>query len=310
MWKQIIYLCFISALFSCGSSSNQNDKGSAVVDYPSSAFGSLQEAVNSLSDGDVLNISSGHYEESVNIIDKTVHLQGSMMQTVINGQGGTCITIMNSSGTTISGLALINCDDGISTDSLVTISDNYFFNNIDGVDYEGGGGILENNIFYMNGDDAIDLDYGVEVDINNNIISSSNDDGIEIRLHPYNGETINILIHNNTFKYNKSNGIQLIDYEIDTNRSFEIYQNIFIESGYNEISFSDNEVTIPSYDVGSIAEPVLITNNSFHPETYSFSGEGVNTVFENNTIYSISGDGNINTSTEFSIGTNFFVRLD
>lgn len=290
----------------CDSSGDSND---SVINYPSEKYISLQEAVNVLPSGSSINVEKGLYQESIIIQDKVIHLHGDMKQSVIDGQGSSCITIINASGSTVSGFAIVNCNDGITTQSKITISDNYFFNNVDSVDYEGGGGLLENNIFHMSKDDAVDLDNDTAVDINNNVISGSNDDGIEIRLHPYNGIELKINIQDNIFKDNNSNGIQIIDYEVDTDRSFDIKGNTFIESGYSEISYSDNQVTTPSLDIGEISESVNISSNTFYPLVYSFTGSGDNTVFENNFIYSLAGDGNINTTSEFPVDNNTFIQI-
>ncbi len=161
----------------------------------------------------------------------------------------------------------------------------------------------------MNRDDAIDLDLDVSVDINNNIISQSEDDGIEIRLHPYNGKELVTSIKYNFFTENKANGIQFIDYEFYTDRSFTLTENTFVKSGYSEISYSDNEITLPSFDIGSIAIPITISKNTFFPSEYSFTGSGGGTIFINNLIYSLSGDGKINTTNDFSAGENMFIQL-
>lgn len=287
----------------------QNNGGSNEINYPSGGNSSLQEAIDNLSNDGTINIEPGIYDETISISGKIVHLKGKKGETIINGQGITCITIRDASGSSISGLTIINGKDGISTDSYITIEDNMFLNNGDGVDYESGGGILRNNTFHMNLDDAIDLDNDVAVEITMNIISTSKDDGIEIRLHDYNGPSLLVTINKNTFKDNQSNGIQIIDYETVTDRIFKIEENTFIESGYNEISFSDNQVTTPSFDIGEISEPVMIFSNVFYPSVYSFTGSGENTKFENNFIYNASGDGAINSTNNFAPGSNFFIQV-
>ena len=300
---------FIIAVISSGCGGD-NDSLDTEINYPSGGYSSLQEAIDNLATGGTINIEPGVYKENIVFRNKVVHLQGDMNQSVIDGQGTTCITIINSSGSTVSSLTIVNCIDGISTNSSITIRDNYFFNNKDGVDYEGGGGLLDNNIFHMNTDDAIDLDLNVAVVISNNIISGSIDDGIEIRLHPYIGNELKTVITNNIFENNNANGIQFIDYEIHTNRSFVIKGNTFIESGYSEISYSDNQDTSPSFNIGEIVEPVSILSNIFYPSVYSFTGAGDNTVFENNFVYSATGDGNLNTTNDISVDDNTFIQIN
>lgn len=303
----IVYFYFALIVYGC---SGENGPLNTEIYYPSGGNASLQDAVNILADGGTINIEPGVFYENVIIINKIVNLQGSNKKSVINGNGATCITITNSSGSSVSNLSLVNCEDGISTDSLITVNDNNFFNNVDGVDYEsGGGGILDSNIFHMNADDAIDLDDDVSVNIFNNTISGSADDGIEIRLQPYTGAHITTTIQNNIIKLNASNGIQFIDYEINTNRSFLVEGNTFIDNGFNGISYSDNQITTPSFNMGDIAESVIISNNSFYGSVYSFTGSGSETEFMNNIIYSLNGDGNINTTNDLSGNENVFVDI-
>jgi parallel beta helix pectate lyase-like protein len=302
--------CLAIILFGCNSDNESvNELISNTVHYPSDGNASLQEVIDNLPNEGTVIIDAGLFKENITITNKVVHLEGKGKQSIIDGQGGTCITIENSSGASISNMSIINGDDGISTDSLIMISGNYFFNNTDGVDYEGGGGTLVNNLFHANKDDAIDLDYDVSVNISNNVISNSSDDGIEIRLHPYNGDELKITISNNIFD-GSSNGIQFIDYEEDTNRSFNITGNTFLSSEYSDIAYSDNQVTLPSHDVGTISEEVTISNNVFYPLVFSFTGSGNESYLDGNFIYSLTGDGGFNTNNDFVIGDNTIIQLN
>lgn len=303
----LVYLYFSIIISGCN---DRNDSINAEINYPSGGNISLQDAINNLANEGIINIETGIFYENVIIDNKVVNLRGTTKQSVINGQGGTCITITKSAGSSVNNLSLVDCDDGISTNSSITIKNNIFFNNVDGVDYEsGGGGTLDSNIFHMNKDDAIDLDDDVAVNIYNNVVFGSGDDGIEIRLQPYSGEYVTTTIKNNIIKSSASNGIQFIDYEINTKRSFVIEGNTFIENGYSGISYSDNQNTSPSFNIGEIAESVTISNNTFYPSVYSFTGSGDETKFINNFIYSLTGDGNINTTNNFPVNENVFIQL-
>ena len=298
-------------LSGCHGGSESVSEPIVVINYPSGGSASLQDAIDSVPAGGYVNIEPGIYTETVTISDKVVHLTGEAGMSVIDGQSATCITVTNASGTSITGLSIVNCEDGILANSFVDITGNIFINNVDGIDYErGSGGTLVMNVFQSHRDDAIDLDREVAVEIEDNVISDSADDGIEIRLHPYEGDDLAVSIKNNTFTSNQSNGIQFIDYETATSRSYVISGNTFIGSGYNEISFSDNQNTLPSYDIGEISESVLIEDNVFYPSVYTFSGAGDSTEFIGNIVYSSTGDGNLNTTNDFTSGSNIFVRTD
>ncbi len=302
----VLFLFSISLVLVSGC----NRAGKQLITYPSDEYPTLQSAVDDLLPEGTLVIEPGIYREQITIEDKVIHIQGYTNQSIIDGQSATCITALNASGSTVENITMVNCNDGIFTDSFMTIQNNYFLNNTDGIDYEKGGGILSSNIFHMNKDDAIDLDLGVSVEIYNNTISGSLDDGIEIRLHPYNGDNLETKIKNNTFTNNQSNGIQFIDYEVETDRSFIIEGNTFIESGYNEISYSDNRSTLPTFNVGEISMSVIISDNIFYPSVYSFSGAGGLTLFSSNKIFSTNTEESINTNDTTTLNENVFIRLN
>ena len=270
----------------------------------------LQAALDELPHGGVLTIAPGVYRENLVVTGKVVHLQGAPGRTIIDGRGATCLTITNASGSSVTGLSFVNGEDGISTNSILTIEECSFTNNVDGVDYEGGGGLLEGNLFHGNRDDAVDLDQDTAVRIMDNLISASGDDGIEIRLHPHDGAALSIDIQNNTLTGNRANGIQLIDYEVDTHRNFDVSGNTFIENRFNAIAYADNQDTAPSYDIGEITESVTITDNRFYPANYAFTGSGPGTFFQGNTVFSRSGDGTLNTTGDIAVSDNVFIQLD
>ena len=107
-------VCWLLALLmGCGGDShNSSSPGGDAV---------LQAALDSLLDGGVLNIAPGIYRENLVVSGKVVHIQGRPGQTIIDGQGATCLTITNASGSSVTGLSFVNGEDGISTDSILTI---------------------------------------------------------------------------------------------------------------------------------------------------------------------------------------------
>ncbi len=260
--------------------------------YVPSDFSTIQAAVDAADNGEVIFVAPGVYRETVVVKDKYVHLraQASFLDNpitrdpaIIDGDGEAGLTFRNASGSSVRGFIIQNGNDGISTDSNISILFNKFKKNVDGIDYEGGGGICYGNIFENHRDDAIDLDLDVEVSILNNLIQYSKDDGIEIRLHPYEGDEISIFIENNQIEFSGENGIQLIDYEGYSSRKFYILRNVIVSSDDVGIGIMDQGETVEDYRAAPMPEPLIIGNNTIIGNLYGITG-GVNAIVVNNII--------------------------
>ena len=303
-------LIVLACLFTVVSACHSGDGGAKTVYYPSKGYSSLQSLIDDIPDQSTVIVEAGVYNETFEIRNKFIVLLGDRRTSVFDGGTETCVSVINGDGTIIEGFSFINCDDGILTDSRIEIRDNFFRNCADAIDFEdGSGGLVSNNVFYDQTDDAIDLDDAVIVEIVENEIVNSADDGIEIRLNPYSGETLIVSIVGNYFHANKGNGIQFIDYEVETSREFHIENNTFAENEFNDISYSDNENTVPSLAIGEISESVDITGNVFYPKTQSFSGDGENTRLRNNSFFSSAPDGALNVLPGFDYTDNTFVVI-
>lgn len=303
----IVTLAVIVLLTGCNS--GDSDEAGEFT-YPAPGHNSMQALINKAANGAIIFVKPGVYNETFQISNKKISIVGTGRNSVFDGAGATCVSILDGEGSLIEGLSLINCEDGILTDSQVEIRNNFFFRCKDAIDFEdGSGGVVADNAFYDQLDDAIDLDDGVKVEIFRNRIVNSADDGIEIRLQAYSGPEISVSISANLIHANKGNGIQFIDYEVDTSRSFFIERNIFSENEFNDISFSDNEITLPSLSAGTISESVTIRENIFQPKQQSFSGGGSNTILRDNSFYSVDPGGGLNLPPGFDSTDNVFVSI-
>jgi len=204
-------------------------------------------------------------------------------QTIIDGGSNTVITVKSSVGpeTKIIGFTIRNGNDGISASARLHILNNHFTGNRDAIDYEAGGGICRNNVFEDNSDDAVDLDGPTEAVIEDNIIRNNGDDGIEIRLHGYNGPTLNIVIRRNIITGNDEDGIQLIDYPDLSDRVFLIERNVIKNSAMVGLGLMDNGVTKEDFRGASIPERIHLFNNTFIDNDHGLTG-GDNLIALNN----------------------------
>ena len=101
-----------------------------------------------------------------------------------------------------------------------------FVGGSDQLSFEGGGGLVAHCRFEGARDDAIDADSSVSWTVEYCTIKGTRDDGIEVRLHGKEGPVTTHIARGNTF-VDCTAGIQLIDYEGDSRRRFEIHENIF-----------------------------------------------------------------------------------
>jgi Right handed beta helix region len=259
-------------------------------DYPS-----IESAVDRVAAGDTIIIAPGVYKLNLTISDKAVTLASRFIttgdtsyvhRTVLDGANETVLNVgAGGADTKVIGLTVRNGDDGIMAACRMLIADCFFVANGDAIDYEGGGGVCRNNSFTGNHDDAIDLDGPVAVLIVGNRIWNNNDDGIEIRLHPYTGPVLEIMILGNTIHANREDGIQFIDYSTDSDRKFIIERNIISHNAMAALSCMGNENTVENYEAFPVPEEIVLLNNTIIHNNYGVTG-GARLAAVNNLIVS------------------------
>lgn len=209
-----------------------------------SEYTTIAKAVEQSKDGDLIIISPGYYTEKDIEINKAVTISSEWKQTGNeNVIGKTTIDAGNSvlfaihvDGVEISGLKIINGDHPISASAKTTIIHNHFVNNRDAISMEGGsGGYIAHNLIENDRDDGIDMDIGddavdkigSDIVVEFNSIINSHDDGIEIRLFKRQNQNIKYEIRHNRFIGSGKAGIQLISYDVNTGKVFNIHHNLF-----------------------------------------------------------------------------------
>jgi hypothetical protein len=260
----------------------------------------IQGAIEGASKGDTILVAPGLYLENLTLA-KAVTLGSDYLlsndtsvirETIIDGQTRSVITITGPPDgfPRLVGLTIRNGDDGIMATSPFHLDRCRFEYCGDGIDYEsGGGGSCKNSVFTKNLDDGIDLDGTLQyLHIDNNTITGNDDDGIEIRLHAYRGETSLCLITHNTIERNGEDGIQFIDYPDSSSRIYHIERNMILNNDMAGIGCMSDCDTEEDYRAAAIPEPIYLLNNTISGNTYGLTGGGglisVNNLFIHSSI--------------------------
>jgi hypothetical protein len=221
-------------------------------------------------------------------------------QTVIDGGTGTATITIPANLTQmpiIRGFVIRGGLNGIQSSSPFITELNFFNTAGIQVNYQwGSGGANRNNVYFKSNDDAIHLD---AVDrpllIENNRIMYAGDDGIEVNLQdkPSPPAPVEIDIWNNMIIGSREDGIQFVDFPgdpQDTNRRFVIVGNLIANSQKAGIGLMPNANTVEDYSGADMVEAIRVINNTFYGNNHGISG-GDNLVAINNIITNSAGRG-------------------
>lgn len=268
----------------------------------------IQAGINAAATGDTVLVSPGVYYEDPAIAGKTITLASLYAttldpqyidSTIIDLQAGEGLSIAAGVGpeTTVQGFTIRNGVNGIFSFSKVKILDNHVISNNDGIEFDGGGGVVRGNIVELGTDDGIDTNKATEVLIENNIIRGNQGDGIETRFEAYTGSMISMVIRDNQFISNEDDGVQLIAYPNVSNRTVTIERNLFINNMKVGLGLMDGSESSEDYRGGNVFERIYVFNNTFVGNKYALTGGenliAVNNIFANSTTQGLKNvDGN------------------
>jgi len=205
--------------------------------------------------------------------------------------------LQKSSHVVLQGLTVANGESGVVVrpDCLLEFLDGRAERNSDGISLEGRSNadthglaraIVRNSVLEHNDDDGADSDSRSELRIEDSTIQDNDDDGIEIRLQDNlfgEDETIQHLILRNRLLRNGEDGLQLIDDETLTPRSFRIERNVFADNHDAGLGMMCDQVTSEDFEGCPLDEPVELVHNTFSGNDHGLTGGanlmGVNNLF-------------------------------
>ena len=216
-------------------------------------------------------------------------------------------------GSKVIGLTVSGGADGVRSSARVDVSHSRLTGNVDGIDYgNDSSGTLSDDLFDHNTDDGLDLNGRVALAVRNSTVEANEGDGVEFRMYPYTGPTLEVSFVGNRFLGNDTDGIQLIDSDGASSRVVRIERNVFHGNGAASIGCLPNEQTNEDFSGAPLAERVYVTNNTFSGDRYGVVG-GANSIVLNNIFTGITASalrrvGGSSTSAHnlfWSNGTNF-----
>jgi hypothetical protein len=191
--------------------------------------------------------------------------------TVINGgTAAATITILPNltQMPVIRGFVIQGGNNGIQASSPFIAQFNFFHSSAIAVNYQwGAGGTNSNNLYFKSTDDAIHLDNTDRpLLIENNRIMYAGDDGIEVNLQdkPSPPAPVEVDIWNNMIIGSHEDGIQFIDFPgdpQDTNRRFVIVGNLIANNQKAGIGLMPNVNTVEDFSGADTVEAIRVFNN-------------------------------------------------
>ena len=187
--------------------------------------------------------------------------------------------------TRVTGFTVRDGKDGIKVRGAAVVEDNMTAPGTDAVDFpRDTTGLVQNNLMYANGDDAVDVNESSPV-IVDNVMRNNTGEGVETR------------VTNITAPFARSSsgqpdptsqdGLQIIDDDaVTTNPSgsatlFTIDRNIIAGNAQAGLGLMDGGTTSEDYRAASLVERITVTNNTFDGNNHGITG-GNNLVAVNN----------------------------
>jgi hypothetical protein len=280
------------------------------IAVPSELHPTVQDAVDAAANGDEIVIAPGVHVGNVRVRGKdlTLRAEDPTQPTVLEGVdelddlgAPVSVAVVEVRAATIApgttptevvllGLTVQGGDSGVNVrpNAHVVLEACHVRGNDDGVELEGRNetthalarATLRGCLIEQNGDDGVDVDQRAELWIEDSTVRNNVQDGIEIRLQDNQfeaGEHVRNVILRNHLEGNGEDGLQLIDYAVDTPRAFRIERNVIADNGAAGLGMMCGARTVETFEACPIRERVELVHNTFVGNDHGVSG-GANLV--------------------------------
>jgi hypothetical protein len=223
-------------------------------------FPTVTAALDAAQPGDEIVLAAGVFPLSTVRDGISLTIRGAGMTASVLDGLGTDVLVLTNSSVTLTDLTVRDGSDGINAeDSDVTLRRVRVELCADGIDLEDGGVLrARDSEFVWNSDDGIDLDGDSSLLCRNCIISDNGDDGIEIRMHEFTGAAVSAEVDGGRIERNEESGIQLIDGDLPTARSFYFHDVVIADNLLGGVTWQCCMDTEEIIDGHPGDEPVLI----------------------------------------------------
>lgn len=198
---------------------------------------------------------------------------------------------------TIRGFVIQSGSTGIQAQSEFIAEYNFFTGSGTLVEYQSGaGGVNRGNLYLKAGNNAIHVDGPARpLRIEDNRILYSGGDAIQIDLNEASIPTslTEVDIWNNILIGSTEDGVQFVDFASapqDANRLFMLTGNLMANNTRAGIGLVPDGKTVEDYSAAQTTEPIRVYNNTFYGNDYGISG-GQNLVAFNNIFANTIGRG-------------------
>jgi hypothetical protein len=232
----------------------------AVELHVPSQFPTVTAALDAAQPGDEIVLAAGVFPLATVRDGISLTIRGAgITASVLDGVGGTVLALTNSS-VTLRDLTVRDGADGINAEqSDVVLRRVRVELCSDGVDLEDGASLIAiDSEFVDNSDDGVDLDGDSSLLCRRCIISDNGDDGIEIRMHEFTGPAVMTEVDGGRIERNEESGIQLIDGDLPTARSFYFHDVVIASNLLGGVTWQCCMNTDEIIDGHPGDEPVLI----------------------------------------------------
>ncbi|PCJ97705.1 MAG: hypothetical protein COA50_04500 [Flavobacteriaceae bacterium] len=259
-------------------------------------YATIQEAINAAKEGEVILLSPGTYSITEPLkINKKVTLASNYINTENDSDVDQVVITSNqnleplilfedgSEESVCTGITFKNARKQviIECDYMTITHCKFFDSGSDALSFEGAGGYVAYNYFENCGDEAIDADNSLDWIVEYNEIINPKDDGLEIRLHNDNKAERVHIIRYNYISGAGEDGIQLIDYDGNSGREFQIHHNTIINSAMVGLGCTINGNTVEDYNGSYMEEKAFVYNNVFNNNNHGITGANNMLVFNN-----------------------------